>query len=581
MQKQTRRDFLKTVGFTAFSILPFSGCLESQEIAQISKQPNIILVLTDDQGFGDLGVHGNDKIKTPNIDNFAKQSVEFTQFYTSPVCTPTRASLMTGRYNFRTRAIDTYMGRAMMDPDEVTIAEILKSAGYKTGIFGKWHLGDNYPMRAIDQGFDEALVILGGGLCQHSDLPGGNGYFDPVLMDNGKPKQYKGYCMDIYTDHAIDFIKQNRNKPFFLYLPTNTPHTPLMVSKQYSEPYEKMGLDANTAKLYGMITNIDDNFGRVLNVVKNLGLEENTIMIFMTDNGPCPSAKAKGRFMAGLRGSKATVYENGIRVPFFIRWPKAFTPDKKINTIAAHIDVLPTLLDACHVNKPAELKLDGMSLLPLIENSPANWPDRELFFQWHRGDKPELYRCFAVRNQQYKLLQAAGIERPSNKMKFELYDISKDPDEKNDIADKHPDIVEKMKRDYEAWFKDVTSTRPFEPPRIQLGTPHENPTILTTQDWRYDSDFDKTRCGNWFVKIAVAGSYDIMVILSSPLEVDGSSHLTLADKNLTSPLKKDSKEFVLKSVSLPQCDASLKAWAQTDSKIIPSKFIKITRTSIM
>ena len=242
-------------------------------LGQTPKKPNVIVILTDDQGHGDLGFHGNPKIRTPNIDKFARQSVRMKNFYVSPVCSPTRSSLMTGRYNYRTGVVDTFQGRSMMHPDEITIAKLLRDLGYRTGIFGKWHLGDNYPLRAIDHGFQEALVLKGGGIGQPSDPPGGESYFNPILQHNGKAVRKDGYCSDVFTDEALDFITKNKDGPFFCYLAFNAPHTPLQVPQKYydmykgklqSDQFPKIGypIEGNvnlddTAKLYGMITNID------------------------------------------------------------------------------------------------------------------------------------------------------------------------------------------------------------------------------------------------------------------------------------------------------------------------------------
>ncbi|MHC4123011.1 MAG: arylsulfatase [Planctomycetota bacterium] len=578
MQKQTRREFLKNLSIATFSAASFSflqGCANLNKNTSSQKRPpNIIFVLTDDQGFGDLGCHGNKKIETPNLDKFAAESAEFSQFYVCPVCAPTRASLMTGRYNYRTRAIDTYLGRAMMDTEEVTIAEMLKTAGYKTAIFGKWHLGDNYPMRPMEQGFDESIVHRGGGIGQPADPPGGSDYFDPILFHNGKQKKYKGYCMDVYTDETLKFIKKNRNKPFFVYLPTNTVHGPLIIGKEYEAPYRAMGFDEKTAKVYGMVTNIDDNFGRLLKQLKKLNLEENTIVIFMTDNGPCGY---KGRYTAGLKGHKATVYENGIRVPCLIRWPNGLKGERKIDTIAAHIDIVPTLLEACDVQKPENIKFDGISLMPLLTQTNPDWPKRTLYFQWHRGDVPELYRCFAVRNQRYKLLQAQGIGNKPEELKFELYDISKDPGEKNNLIDKHPEIAEKMKRQYEDWFKDVSSTRGFDPPNIYLGTPYENPVVLTRQDMRRKAGGDgwgDEDLGHWQVDIIKPAKYNITITLPKRFKTTGQIYFKFKNINMTKTITKGSNKVILK-VKLPQGPARLEAWAEVGQKLICPRYVDV------
>ncbi len=458
-----------------------------------------MLVITDDQGYGDLGFHGNPRIRTPNLDRLARQSTRLGAFYVSPVCSPTRSSLMTGRYNYRTGVVDTYLGRSLMHPDEVTLAEVLSAAGYRTGIFGKWHLGDNAPLRAIDQGFQEALVIKGGGIGQASDPPGGSSYFDPVLQHNGQAAKYPGYCSDIYTTAAIDFVSAADDRPFFAYLAFNCPHSPYEAPPAELAYYRSMSLEAkdfpqvgypiaparrtsaeNLARVYAMVTNIDANVGRILAALEAKGLDRNTIVIFVTDNGP-PDV----RFNAGLRGLKRTVYEGGIHVPCFLRWPGQFAADRVINRIAAHVDLMPTILEACGVAPPAGVRLDGKSLMPLLRGVPNSmWPERTLFFQWHRGDRPEPDRAFAARSQKYKLLRPEPPAGSSKPPALQLYDIELDPFEQHDLAADQPAIVERLHADYLAWFQDVAATRGFAPVRIALGGPRENPTILTRQDWR-------------------------------------------------------------------------------------------------
>lgn len=466
-------------------------------LAQPARKPNVVVIITDDQGYGDLSIHGNPHLKTPNMDRIGHEGVEFTQFHVCPVCAPTRASLMTGRYNYRTGVVDTYLGRAMMFSDEVTLAEMLGLAGYRTGIFGKWHLGDNYPLRPKDQGFQESLVHTGGGLEQPSGPPG-NHYFDPVLLHNGKARNFKGYCTDIFTDAALRFIEQNRARPFFAYIPTNAPHTPLHVADSYVAPFRGKGLDETTARIYGMLTNLDENVGRILAKLKELDLERDTIVIFLTDNGP-----QQKRYNAGMRGLKGSVYEGGIRVPCFIRWPGVLKAGTKVDRLAAHIDLTPTLLDACGVPKPRGVRFDGVSLMPLLGNPRAEWPDRTLFFQWHRGDEPQAFRACAARNQRWKLVDGK-----------ELYDLETDPGETKDVAAAHPEIVARLRREYEAWFKDVSATRGYAPPRIFIGTDEENPVLLTRQDWRGPrASWDATGLGHWEVDVKRGGAYEVKLLL--------------------------------------------------------------------
>jgi arylsulfatase A-like enzyme len=515
--------------------------------AQAPRRPNVILIMTDDQGHGDLGFHGNPIIKTPHLDAFAKQSVRMKHFYVSPVCSPTRASLLTGRYNYRTGVVDTFIGRSMMHLDEVTIAELLSKVGYRTGIFGKWHLGDCYPLRPIDQGFSEALVHKGGGIGQPSDPPGGESYFDPILQHNGTPVRKKGYCSDIYVDAALEWIAQEREKPFFCYIPFNAPHGPHECPENYRALYDqtdfsfdklpKIGfpLPVNKKKakqteldrVYGMITNIDDNVGRLLAKLDELKIADNTIVIFLTDNGA-----SFPRYNSGMRGFKGSVFEGGTRVPFFVRWPAKLPGDREVDRIAAHIDVMPTLLAACGFSKEeGQEHFDGKNLLPLWRGDDGPWPDRTLHFQWHRGDVPELYRACAARSQRWRLVQPAGVPEGAKikEPRFMLFDIEKDPYEQHDVAAANPDVVAKMKKGYEEWFADVKKSREFAPPRIHVGSEKEPLTVLTRQDWRGPkAGWTPLSVGHWEVLVEKAGAYDVTVHLPKG-ETTGTVHLRFGD----------------------------------------------------
>ena len=495
-------------------LLTSCGSKPSGEATASDTRPNIVLVMTDDQGWAQLGMRGDPVLKTPHIDKLATESVEFTRFYASPVCSPTRASLMTGRYNYRTGVVDTFLGRSMMAADEVTVAEMLGEAGYRTGIFGKWHLGDNYPMRAMDQGFQEAIVHLGGGIGQPSDPPGSD-YFDPILFRNGVQQKYQGYCTDVYFDEAMRFIDESAEQPFFVYLPTNAPHSPYLVPDSYRERYAAQGLEDKDARIYGMIENIDDNVGRMLAHLDAKGLAENTIFIFMTDNGPTTQ-----RYTAGLREQKTWVYEGGVRVPFFLRWPAKLQP-RKVDTIAAHIDVTPTLLAAAGAAKPAFVEFDGRDLTPLLTGAAGEWRDREIFLQSHRGNEPEQRRNAAVIGQQYKLVQPQSFaQRPPAGAEWELYDLVADPGEQTNLAGEreHRDRLRVMNRAYDVWLQDVSKTRGYTPQRIFLGTQHENPVTLTRQDWRVrgDGGWGKGDAGEWLVDVREAGTYDVRLEFDSP-----------------------------------------------------------------
>jgi arylsulfatase A-like enzyme len=520
----TRRELL-----IASALAPLAG-------SAVRERPNIVLFVSDDQGYGDLSLHGNPALQTPNLDRIAQEGAEFTDFLVNPVCSPTRASLLTGRYYYRTGVVDTYMGRSMMYNDEVTIAEVLRTAGYKTGIFGKWHLGDHYPLRPMEQGFEEVLVHEGGGIGQPSDPPDGNSYFNPKLMHNGKQEQRSGYCTDVFFDNAIEFISQNKRRPFFTYLATNAPHVPLQVADSYVAPFRAKGLDETTAKTYGMLANLDENAGRLLAHLKKEGVDNNTILIFMSDNGPIPA-----RFNCGLRGTKTTVYEGGLRVPFFVRWPAKVKPGTKIDRLAAHIDVFPTLLEACGVQRsatpPITAKMDGVSLYPLLTQPQraSSWPERTLYFQWHRGDRGELYRNCAARQQRFKLVNGK-----------ELYDLEKDPAESEDVSAARPERVSAMRAGYEAWFADVAATRNFVPPRIYLGTKFEDAVLLTRQDWRGPlASWEPGGIGYWEVDVKERGSYELSLIFPAA-EATGTAQANLGGASNEVVLEQGAKSAVLR-----------------------------------
>lgn len=525
-----------------------------------SRRPNVVFVLTDDQGYGDFSLYGNPHLKTPKCDAIGREGVQFSQFQVSPVCSPTRSSLMTGRYNYRTGVVDTFLGRSLMYPDEVTIAEILRDAGYRTGIFGKWHLGDNYPMRAMDQGFEEALVIKGGGIGQPSDPPG-SGYFNPVLQHNGQQKSYPGYCTDVFFDAALQWIETGGDRPFFAYIPTNAPHSPLIVGEEWAEPYRKLGLPDDVAKVYGMEANIDFNVGRLTAKLRALNIERETFLIFMTDNG---ATGPSDRYNAGMRANKGTPYQGGIRVPCFFRWPGTLKPST-CDRIAAHIDLLPTILEACGVQQPAGLQVDGKSLWPLAKGAAASWPDRMLFTQWHRGDHPEPFRGSAVRTQRYKLVNGQ-----------ELYDMEADPAESRDIAAAHSDVVAKLRKGYSDWFESVSSVRHYLPSRIYLGTPHENPVVLTRQDWRVPPGDRPARqqLGWWEVDVKKAGKYEIKMIFD-PLEANSAVRFELGLADKTAQGAKGDEECRFEAVDLAVGPGQLRGSIATGKVTAGPKFVEV------
>jgi arylsulfatase/arylsulfatase A len=469
----------------------------------------------------------------------------------------------------------------MMEPEEITVAEVLRDAGYATGIFGKWHLGDCYPMRPTDQGFEESLVHRGGGIGQPADPPGGEGkYTDPILLANGKQVQCLGYCTDVYFNSAMDWIErcQSQDRNFFAYIPTNAPHGPFHdVPEELLEYYKQQDLGNDRfpqhvghplpekcdqdrrARIFAMITNIDDNVGRLFRRLDALSLTKDTIVIFMVDNGPNGR-----RYVAGMRGSKGGVHEGGIHSPFFVHWPGVIQAGHSSDRVTAHIDVLPTILDACRVRPPAGVKLDGRSLLPLLKGQETKWPDRTIYIQSHRGDRPVPYHHFVARSQRWKLLHASGFGRQSfeGEPKFELYDMLNDPLEEHDLAQSRPEVVQKMRRKYEAWFRDVGSTREdnYAPPRIHIGAAHENPVVLTRQDWRHTTGrtwaADSNGC--WELYAASPGEYDIRLRFPEA-ETNGRVTLEMGGNKVTKNIRSGTTECSFKSVPVSKGDVRLLA----------------------
>ena len=549
------------------------GCSEAPPDPE---RPNIMLVMTDDQGWAQVGFHGNPYIRTPTLDRLAAESTEFTQFYVEPKCAPTRAALLTGVHGYRNGVIDTHLGRTFLDPAAVTLAELLAAEGYKTGIFGKWHLGDNYPLRPSDQGFQEVLVHRGGGIGQPAGPPG-NTYWDPVLEHNGESKKYHGYCTKIFTDALIEFVEENRDRPFFGYLATNTPHSPFDVDEEYIAPYREMGLPENTARVYGMITEFDENLERLLAKLDELGLAENTIVIFLTDNGPTQQT-----YTAGLKGRKASAYDGGTRVPFLIRWPGEFEAGRKIDRIAAHMDVVPTLLEAAGIAAP-ESKFDGVSLMPLLTGgiSPEDWPDRTIYLQNHRGDAPQKNRNVFARNQRWKIVQPLGKHTDPfpEDAKFELYDMPADPGETNNLAEAHPEIVEEMRRGYEEWFRDVSSTRGFDPVRIHLGTPHEESATLARFDWRGEGQQRALPdgLGYWAVEIEEPGEFDMTLRFAGPLPEAGRARLNVGGAGLSEAVEAGDESCQFRAVRLEAGPANLEALVEYGGVVRGASFVDVSR----
>ena len=423
--------------------------LSSCTIEDVDTPPNIVIFLADDQGWGDLSSSGNTNLNTPNIDRLAEQGASFTHFYVSPVCSPTRAELLTGRYHPRGGVYATSAGGERLDLDETTIAEVLKNAGYSTGAFGKWHNGMQPPYHPNTRGFDEFYGFASGHW--------GN-YFSPMLEHNGAIVQGTGYVIDDFTGKAIEFIKSNQDQPFFVYLPYNTPHSPMQVPDEWWEKFENKELELgpqnperqnlqHTRAALAMVENIDWNVGRVLETLSTLSLEENTIVIYLTDNGPNGH-----RWNGGMKGIKGSTDEGGVRSPFYIQWKEHITPGQKITEIASVIDLLPTLADMANIEYTTNKPLDGVSLSPLFKPEVSNWPERYLFSYWR--DR------VSVRSQQYRL------DHQNN-----LFDMEADPGQSTNIALQEPDIHQQLVEARQKWENTVLSELSIEKRPITVGYP--------------------------------------------------------------------------------------------------------------
>jgi arylsulfatase B len=456
----------------------FLGAASSALLAQPSARPNIVLLMTDDQGYGDLACHGNPVLKTPHLDALHAQSVRLTNYHVSPTCAPTRAALLTGRYSNLAGPWHTIQGRSILHRNETTLAANLRAAGYRTGIFGKWHLGDNLPSRPQDKGFDEVLIHGGGGVWQTPDHFG-NDYFDDTYRHNGKLKKFAGFCTDVFFAQAQRFIDQSvqARKPFFCYLPTNAPHGPMWSPAEKEAHYQNVN-GLKEPGFYGMIENIDDNVGRLRQHLEATGQAANTIFIFTTDNGTASGAQV---FNAGMRGAKGSPYEGGHRVPFFLHWPAAgYTQGRDITQLTAHIDVLPTLLELAGVSRPSTaLPLHGRSWVPLLRGQTV--PDRTLVVDSQREENLLPWRQAAVMTERWRLV-SPGPGGPGEPRKLELYDIQADPGQKTDLAAREPAVVAQLKAGYETWWR-LVSARADEYARIVIGDPRENPVRLTAHDW--------------------------------------------------------------------------------------------------
>jgi len=509
-----------TVAATLASLLSCSA--PSTEAPSNERKPNIVIILSDDQGWGDLSVHGNTNLSTPNIDSLARDGALFDRFYVSPVCSLTRAELLTGRYHARGGVHSTSAGGERLDLDEKTLGDAFKAAGYATGAFGKWHNGSQYPYHPNARGFDE-----------YYGFPSGHwgNYFSPILEHNGELVRGKGFIIDDLTDHALEFVEQNKDQPFLCYLPYNTPHSPMQVPERFYKKFENLELEMRnrdaesedvpkTRAALAMVENIDWNVGRVLQKLDDLKLAENTIVLYLSDNGP-----NSWRWNGGMKGRKGSTDEGGTRVPALMRWPEHIRPGTKITQVAAAIDLLPTFADLAGIEIAGDKPLDGVSLKPLLFGLVGyTRPGRTIFSHW-RGK-------VSVRTQQHRLGPDGG-----------LFDMTADPGQHVNVASEHPDIAKRLSDARDEWSQELLpglrdDDRPFpvgyrEFPATWLpardGVPHGGvkhsaraPNCSFFTNWTSKEDRI-----TWDIEVATSGRYEAVVYYTcAPADVGSTFELS-------------------------------------------------------
>ena len=480
-------------------------------------QPNVLMILTDDQGYGDLSCHGNPWLRTPELDRLHGDSVRLTDFHVDPMCAPTRAALLTGRYSARTGVWSTLRGRYIMNRDETTMAEVFAASGYATGMFGKWHLGDSWPYRPFDRGFQESLSF-GGGVVGEIPDHWDNDYFHAVYERNGVPERFDDrYCTDVWFDEATAFIERNQGRSFFCYIPTNAPHNPFNVADRYSDPYLAMDVPEKRAKFYGMIACIDERVGRLRRRLGELGIARDTIVIFMGDNGSSGGADIDRRgflkdgYNAGMRGRKCWAFEGGHRNSCFIHWPNGeLQGGRDVDALSAHIDLFPTLVSLCELQKP-NLEFDGRDLMDLLTGGKQDHDDdRVLVVHNQQKDNPVKLKDFEVMTRRWRLAQTNDWG-PGD---LELFDQQADPGQERNLLLGEPDVADQLQTEYEAWWQHVGGRFEDVSP-IFIGG-EQNPVPITCHAWHGEKGLYNqwhvrpglVDNGWWPLEVVTAGIYE-------------------------------------------------------------------------
>jgi len=536
-------------------------CVLSVSVAQAQTvRPNVIIIVSDDQGYGDFSAHGNPVLKTPQLDKLRSESVRFSDFHVAPMCTPTRGQLMTGMDALRNGATSVTAGRSFIRRGIPLMSEIFRDNRYRTALFGKWHLGDSYPNWPHQRGFEEAVHLMGWGINSVADhwL---NDNFDDWYHHNGKLQQYRGYCTDVWFDLAMEWMKERalQKQPFFLYLPTNAPHGPLWVPAEYSRPYEGKG----PAEFFGMIANLDENIGRLEAFLQSSGLRDNTIVIFFNDNGGTAGVRT---FNAGMRGQKTTNYEGGHRAALFVRWPNGeLRAPTDVDTPTQVQDLLPTLIDLLKLKKPAAANFDGQSLAGLMRESPRGssppFPDRKFVVQY--GQTPTKWDGAVIWNK-WRLVNGN-----------ELYDLKTDPAQAHNVAAQQPEIFRQMRQHYEQWWAGVEPLiKEFYP--ISIGAAQENPVRLTAVDWADVYCDNVVNCvrpgqnknGVWHLLVEQNGRYEI-ALRRWPKEADAAITAGV-------PEYRNENRILPAGVALPIAKARLKLAEVDETKAVSAQAKEMT-----
>lgn len=620
---------VRKIVMLAVCLAAASGCTTASAQGGMAKDrsaaaqaPNIVLVMTDDQGYGDVGVLGNPLVKTPHIDSLYQESVRFTDFHVDPTCSPTRAALLTGQSSMRAGVWHTVMGRSLLPREKVTMAEHLSHGGYRTAIFGKWHLGDDYPYRPEDQGFDYTLIHGGGGVGQTPDY-WGNNQFDDIYYEDGKPTPFKGNSTDVWFDAAEKFLSEKSDAPLFAYVALNSPHQPWRAPDEYVEPYRKAGLPEQMSLFYGMITHVDKRVGQLKKLSENLPNGRPTIFIFMTDNGSSfhdysafengvpvglsqeyrdRIAAGNWQHNAGMRGYKSSVYEGGHRVPFMISG-SGIDGGRDVDVLSAHFDVLPTLLDMAGV-KPAQPDFDGRSLADFIV-SPANAvaSDRAIVVTNQRVFDPAITRPMSVMTERWRYV----VHGETNTV--ELFDIEADPGQKSNVIAQHPDVAAQLAGELNRWWTGLDVDLAGK--TIPVGGDAPDVVRLTSMDWMEAPDTDavpwfpgfdyrdqpreaigwigkedKFAPLPWYLTVNEPGSYQIDLLLhdkpgSTPINAKYAI-LEVGDRHEVIPIK-DGAILASTTLDLPAGFAKLRGWFADDAAAAtgrPAFYVYVSKANL-